>query len=57
MAIDLRRRESELQKLEVANRIKSLTGREQENRQPLRYEHFQLFGEMKRFVFFSTDCA
>ncbi len=30
MAIDLRQRESELQKLEVANRIKSLTGREQE---------------------------
>jgi FixJ family two-component response regulator len=30
MAIDLRRRESELQKLEVANRIKSLTEREQE---------------------------
>ncbi len=30
MAIDSRRRESELQKLEVANRIKSLTEREQE---------------------------
>ena len=30
MAIDLRRRESELQKLEVANRLKSLTEREQE---------------------------
>ena len=29
MAIDLRRRESELQKLEVANRLKSLTEREQ----------------------------
>lgn len=30
MAIDLRRRESEMHKFEVANRIKSLTGREQE---------------------------